>query len=76
MSTSAAAFTRAPVRPIVQIRPVPVREWLPYAIFGGVILFFLIYLVGCDQGATSLVGGHMVHEFVHDARHLLGFPCH
>ncbi|RUW35467.1 CbtB-domain containing protein, partial [Mesorhizobium sp. M2A.F.Ca.ET.015.02.1.1] len=26
--------------------------------------------------ATSLIRGTMVHEFVHDGRHLLGFPCH
>ena len=36
----------------------------------------LIYFVGAEQGATSLISGHYVHEFVHDARHLLGFPCH
>ena len=30
-----------------------------------------------DQGAVSLFGSDThVHEFVHDARHLLGFPCH
>ena len=30
-----------------------------------------------DQGATSVFGGNTsVHEFTHDARHLLGFPCH
>jgi cobalt transporter subunit CbtB len=30
-----------------------------------------------DQGATSVLGDNTyVHEFVHDARHLLGFPCH
>ena len=28
------------------------------------------------EGALSLIGGSSVHEFVHDARHLLGFPCH
>jgi hypothetical protein len=28
------------------------------------------------QGATSLISGMYVHEFVHDGRHLLGFPCH
>jgi putative cobalt transporter subunit CbtB len=27
-------------------------------------------------GATSLISGTSVHEFVHDGRHLLGFPCH
>ena len=29
-----------------------------------------------DQGATSVMSGDNVHEWVHDARHLLGFPCH
>nr|WP_246325926.1 CbtB-domain containing protein [Actinomycetospora corticicola] len=37
----------------------------------------LFYFVGFDEGATSLFGNTMVvHEFVHDARHFLGFPCH
>ena len=36
-----------------------------------------LYFVGVDQGAVSLFGSDShVHEFVHDARHLLGFPCH
>jgi len=30
-----------------------------------------------DQGMTSLFGHNMmIHEFVHDSRHFLGFPCH
>ena len=49
---------------------------LPYALFAGVLLMLLIYFVGAEEGATSLIGGHAVHEWVHDARHLLGFPCH
>jgi cobalt transporter subunit CbtB len=32
--------------------------------------------VGAEQGATSIIHGRIVHEFVHDGRHLLGFPCH
>ena len=36
-----------------------------------------LYFIGVDQGAGSLFGSDShVHEFVHDARHLLGFPCH
>ena len=36
-----------------------------------------LYVVGIDQGAVSLVGNDThVHEFVHDSRHLIGFPCH
>jgi hypothetical protein len=55
---------------------IPVREVLPWAIFGGLLLMLAIYFVGAEQGATSLIGGMYVHEFVHDGRHLLGFPCH
>ncbi|SIS08681.1 CbtB domain-containing protein [Williamsia sterculiae] len=35
------------------------------------------YFIGVDEGMTSLFGQTMVvHEWVHDARHFLGFPCH
>jgi hypothetical protein len=35
------------------------------------------YFVGIDEGMTSVFGKTlMVHEWVHDARHFLGFPCH
>ena len=59
--------------------PVPLvspRELLPYALFAGTILMILVYFVGAEEGATSILGGRFVHELVHDARHLLGFPCH
>jgi hypothetical protein len=55
---------------------IPVREVLPWAIFAGLLLLLAIYFVGAEQGATSLIGGMYVHEFLHDGRHLLGFPCH
>jgi hypothetical protein len=55
---------------------VPLREILPWALFLGAVLFVLYYLVGAEQGATSMMSGTWVHEFVHDGRHLLGFPCH
>ena len=55
---------------------IPVRELLPWAIFGGLLLMLAIYFVGAEEGATSLIRGSYVHEFVHDGRHLLGFPCH
>jgi Probable cobalt transporter subunit (CbtB) len=58
------------------IRPIPVGEILPWAIFGGLLLLLAIYFVGAEEGATSLISGMYVHEFVHDGRHLLGFPCH
>jgi Probable cobalt transporter subunit (CbtB) len=55
---------------------IPVRDWLPWLIFAGTVMLFLVYIVGCEQGATSIVGGHYIHEWMHDSRHLLGFPCH
>jgi len=61
--------------PGTRATPIPVRELMPWAIFGAVFLLAL-YLVGAEEGATSLINGTSVHEFVHDARHLLGFPCH
>lgn len=54
----------------------PLSEVLPWAIFAGLLLLLAIYFVGAEQGATSLISGAYVHEFVHDGRHLLGFPCH
>ncbi len=55
---------------------IPLREILPWAIFVGVLSLVLLYFVGAEQGATAIVSGHYVHEFVHDGRHLLGVPCH
>lgn len=48
--------------------------WLAATVF---LSLLAIYFIGVDQGAVSLFGNDShVHEFVHDARHLLGFPCH
>ena len=55
---------------------IPVAKIVPWAIFGVVIMGLAYYFVGAEQGAASLFNGMGVHEFVHDARHLLGFPCH
>ena len=55
---------------------IPVRELLPWAIFAGLLAFIALYFVGVEEGAFSIFNGMYVHEFVHDGRHLLGFPCH
>jgi hypothetical protein len=60
----------------VSIPAIPLRELLPWAVFGGLVMLLAIYFVGAEQGATSLIHGRAVHEFLHDGRHLLGFPCH
>jgi hypothetical protein len=55
---------------------IPVKKVLPWAILGGLIMVLAYYFVGAEQGAVHLISGMSIHEFVHDARHLLGFPCH
>jgi len=54
----------------------PIGAIVPWAVFFGILMLVLLYFVGAEQGATSVVSGSDVHEWVHDARHLLGFPCH
>lgn len=41
----------------------------------------LLFAVAFDQGQLAQVvkaaaGDSTVHEFFHDSRHMLGFPCH
>ena len=65
-------------RPIAPARPdvsgLAAAAWLTGTIF---LALLVLYVVGLDQGATSILGSDThIHEFVHDARHLLGYPCH
>jgi len=62
--------------PTTHVAPIPLGEALPWIVFAGLLLLLGVYFVGAEQGATSLFKGMYVHEFVHDGRHLLGFPCH
>ena len=68
-------MTRTAVRPASPPIAIPVREILPWLIFGALMLL-LLYFVGIEEGAISIIPGMSVHEFTHDGRHLLGFPCH
>jgi len=57
---------------------------LTRAVAAGVLLVAgVVYVVAFDQGALGsflsdgmLASGGVLHEFFHDARHLLGVPCH
>lgn len=56
---------------------VPISRAITWLVGAALFAVALYYLVGVDQGAVSLTGQNTyVHEFVHDARHFLGFPCH
>lgn len=69
-SVPASRTVPAPV-----VLPLPrAALWLAVTAFLAVAVY---YFVGVDQGAVSVFGHNMyIHEFVHDARHFLGFPCH
>jgi len=60
--------------PAVDLSAARSALWLSAATLLALLVY---YFIGIDQGATSIFGSDMhVHEFVHDARHFLGFPCH
>ena len=60
----------------VAIPKLSVRDVLPWLLFAGLLALVGLYFVSAEEGATSIFAGNAVHEWVHDSRHLLGFPCH
>lgn len=58
----------------VSAQPTALRDLSP-VLLAAVLLLLLAYLVTFDQGAISQTGG-LLHELMHDGRHLLGVPCH
>lgn len=73
MAQSAAQPTTLPTAAPATL---PIGTIAPWAVFFGILMLVLLYFVGAEQSATSVMSGDDVHEWVHDARHLLGFPCH
>jgi hypothetical protein len=71
MSQSAAAPA-----PSIEIPSIPLAQLAPWALFFGLLGVLVIFFISADQGAISLPAGTAVHEWVHDGRHLLGYPCH
>jgi hypothetical protein len=62
--------------PAVEVPSIPLAEVAPWALFFGLLATLVLFFVSTDQGAVSLLSGTAIHEFVHDGRHLLGYPCH
>jgi hypothetical protein len=65
---------RAPAA--VTVPPFTLSQVLPWLIFAGLLLVVAMYFVSAEQGATALFAGNAIHEWTHDGRHVLGFPCH
>jgi cobalt transporter subunit CbtB len=56
---------------------VPISRAVVWLVSVAILAVAVYYFVGIDAGMTSVFGHNMVvHEFMHDARHVLGFPCH
>jgi hypothetical protein len=56
---------------------IPLSGGAKWMISAVIVSYLLYYFVGVDQGGLSVLGADThIHEFVHDARHYLGFPCH
>ena len=72
MSDAVRAVPRVNLRATAAVLATPTR----LAVI--TLLALIAYdFIGYDQGAVSVFGSDThIHEFVHDARHLLGFPCH
>jgi len=62
--------------PEIEIPSIPLGQIAPWALFYGLIAVLVIFFISADQGAVSIPAGNAIHEFVHDGRHLLGYPCH
>lgn len=73
---STALFADDAFIPLPDTVSIPLRDIAPWAVFGLLLAMIFLYFVSTEQGAVSLFKGMYVHEFVHDGRHLLGFPCH
>ncbi|TCM41327.1 CbtB domain-containing protein [Novosphingobium aerophilum] len=75
MAVSAAIFDDTFI-PVEGGSAIPIEDIAPWAVLGTLLALIFLYFVSTEQGAFSLFQGMYVHEFVHDGRHLLGFPCH
>ena len=62
--------------PVVEVPSIPLGQIAPWALLFGLLALIVIFFVSADQGAISIPSGNAIHEWVHDGRHLLGYPCH
>ena len=62
--------------PDLAIPTIPLGKLAPWAVFVFLTASIVLFFISADQGAVSIFSGTAIHEWVHDGRHLLGFPCH
>lgn len=47
-----------------------------WVVFGGMLMFFLIYFVGVEEGVMLFVLSNYVYEYVYDVCYFFGFFCY
>lgn len=62
--------------PGLDIPSIPLTRIAPWAVLYGMLALSALFFISTEQGAISMLSGTGIHEWVHDARHLLGYPCH
>ena len=74
IGTSVTGERSAPTLAVPDLSVARAAMWLTLTVM---IAGLAYYVLGYDQGAVSVFGSDThVHEFLHDSRHFLGFPCH
>lgn len=65
------------------VEPIAARRLVVPAAGALLLLVTMLLIVALDQGALASLAtdrlaasGGVLHEFFHDARHLMGVPCH
>jgi hypothetical protein len=79
MTTFPIPGTRPISKPKVTVSPEALSKGRIITLLSLTVFFALAayYFIGVDEGMTSVFGKTlMIHEWVHDSRHFLGFPCH
>jgi len=76
VAISNQTMTAAAAIPATETQTIAIGQIVPWALLAAVVAALSYYFIGTEQGAMALFAGADIHEFVHDARHLLGFPCH
>lgn len=73
-SSTSAAPTKARALAVPDVSAAGTALWLTLTVMIAALAY---YFLGYDQGAVSVFGSDThIHEFIHDSRHFLGFPCH
>ncbi|MFT4041818.1 MAG: CbtB-domain containing protein [Gordonia sp. (in: high G+C Gram-positive bacteria)] len=73
-TTSSAAERKSLALAVPDLAAASAALWLTATVLVAALAY---YFLGYDQGAWSVFAHDThIHEFIHDSRHYLGFPCH